>query len=274
MLDQALALARQHGHHKVLVNAHFLWEQVAAWCESRGVSLQVELPEILGTGGGLRAARDRLEDRVVVLNADILTDIDLSALLAAVPAGGAAMALGTDPAVAARAPVLADPSGTLVKLRDLVPEQPGGVPGTHFTGIHALDKDVLTLVPDGFACIVRSAYLDLVPARRVQTTRHAGLWVDIGTPAEYLRANLDVLAGRVKPPVDPWTRGTRGTGGCWIGEGVDLRGTAEASVLGDHAVVPEGAVLRRCVVWDGVTVPEGTHEDCILYDEGQVLAVR
>ena len=47
MLDQALALARQHGHEHVLVNAHHLWEQVAAWCETRGASLQVELPEIL-----------------------------------------------------------------------------------------------------------------------------------------------------------------------------------------------------------------------------------
>lgn len=273
MLDQALALARQHGHEQVLVNAHHLWEQVAAWCETRGASLQVELPEILGTGGGLKAARSRLGERFVVLNADILTDIDLSALLEAVPSGGAAMVLGTDPAVSSRAPVLADSTGTLVKLRELVPEQPGGVPGTHFTGVHALDREVLALVPDGFACIVRSAYLDLVPARRVQTTRHTGLWVDIGTPAEYLRANLDVLAGVVHPPVDPWSRGTRGPGRCWVGPGSQVAGSVEDSVLGAQAVVPAGAHLRRCVVWDGVTVPEGTHEDCIVYDGGQVLKV-
>ena len=274
MLDQALALARQHGHEHVLVNAHHLWEQVAAWCETRGASLQVELPEILGTGGGLKAARERLSDRFVILNADILTDIDLSALVGAVPLGGAAMALGTDAEVAGRAPVLADASGVLVKLRELVPEQPGGVAGTHFTGVHALDRSVLDLVPEGFACIVRSAYLDLVPARRVQTTRHDGLWVDIGTPAEYLRANLDVLQGRVSPPVDPWTRGTLGPGGCWVGPGCRIEGDAAVSVLGDGAVVPAGATLRRCVVWDGVTVPEGDHEDCIIYEGGSVLSVR
>ena len=35
---------------EMLVNAHHLWEQVAAWAETRGIAVQVELPEILGTG--------------------------------------------------------------------------------------------------------------------------------------------------------------------------------------------------------------------------------
>lgn len=273
MLDQALALAHAHGHEHVLVNAHHLWEQVAAWCETRGASLQVELPDILGTGGGLKAAAERLAPRFVVLNADILTDIDLGALVAAVPDGGAAMALGSDPEVAARAPVLADAEGVLVKLRELVPEQPGGLPGTHFTGIHALDRATLDRVPDGFACIVRSAYLELVPARRVRAVRHGGLWVDIGTPAEYLRANLDVLSGAVRPPVDPWQRGARGPAGSWIGPGAAVEGAVSQSVVGDGAVVPAGASLTRCVVWDGVTVPPGDHTDCVIYDGGGVLAV-
>lgn len=273
MLDQALALARAHGHTDVLVNAHHLWEQVAAWAETHGASLQVELPEILGTGGGLKAAQGRLAERFVVLNADILCDVDLRELVDAVPAGGAAMSLGTDPAVAARAPVQADADGVLVKLRELVPEQPGGLPGTHFTGIHALHRDTLERVPDGFACIVRSAYLELVPARQVQARRHTGLWVDIGTPADYLRANLDVLSGRVAPPLDPWTRGARGPGGSWVGPGAQVEGDIAESIVGAGAVVPPDASLRRCVVWDGVTVPPGAHADAIVYDGGRVLPV-
>ena len=272
MLDQSLALARAHGHAHVLVNAHHLWEQVAAWAEGAGAELQVELPDILGTGGGLKAARDRLAPRFVVLNADILTDVDLGALLDAVPAGGAAMALGTDPDVAARAPVLADRDGVLVKLRELVPEQPGGLPGTHFTGLHALDRATLDRVPDGFACIVRSAYLELVPARAVQAIRHAGLWVDIGTPADYLRANLAVLRGDVRPPLDVWTRGTRGPGESWCGDGAIIDGAVTECVLGAGARVPRGTSLTRCVVWDGVTVPAGLDlTDAIVYDGGQVL---
>ena len=272
MLDQSLALARAHGHAAVLVNAHHLWEQVAAWAEGAGAELQVELPEILGTGGGLKAARSRLADHFVVLNADILTDVDLGALLDAVPPGGAAMALGANPEVAARAPVLADPTGVLVKLRELVPEQPGGLAGTHFTGLHALDRDALDRVPDGFACIVRSAYLELVPARMVRAIRHPGLWVDIGTPIDYLRANLDVLRGVVQPPLDVWSAGTRGPGESWCGDGVVLEGAVHECVLGAGARVPRDTTLTRCVVWDGVTVPAGlTLSDAIVYDGGRVL---
>ena len=83
MLDFALAHVRDHGHTKVMVNAHYLWEQVAVWAERHGVTLQVELPIVLGTGGGLRAALDQLGDSVVIVNADILSDVDLTALVAA-----------------------------------------------------------------------------------------------------------------------------------------------------------------------------------------------
>ena len=57
MLDQALAWLKKNGHEKIMVNAHHLWEQVAEWAEINDVELQVELPEILGTGGGLAAER-------------------------------------------------------------------------------------------------------------------------------------------------------------------------------------------------------------------------
>ena len=57
------------------------------------VTVTVEAPVILGTGGGLKAVADRLAERFVVVNADVLADVDLSALRAAVPDGGVALAL-------------------------------------------------------------------------------------------------------------------------------------------------------------------------------------
>ena len=76
MLDYALAHVRKHGHDQVIVNAHYLWQQVAAWADRDGVTLQVELPIVLGTGGGLRAASETLAERVVIVNADILSDVN------------------------------------------------------------------------------------------------------------------------------------------------------------------------------------------------------
>src|SRR5690606_10371433 len=139
----------------------------------------IETPAILGTGGGLRFARGHLAERFAVVNADVLTDVDLRALLDLVPAGGAAMALRPHAADAARYGVVAaDATGTVVRLADVASASPAGVvrDDTHFTGLHALDRSTLALVPDGEACVVRTAYRALVPQRRVRALRHTGTW--------------------------------------------------------------------------------------------------
>ena len=93
MVQYAITKLRQSGHERIIVNAHHLWEYVAEWSESEGLGLQVELPEILGTGGGLRAARKQLAEKFLVWNGDIVSDIDPNVLLQACPLDGAAMAL-------------------------------------------------------------------------------------------------------------------------------------------------------------------------------------
>ena len=270
MLDHVLAHVRQHGHQQVLVNAHHLWQQVAAWAEAQGVQLQVELPEILGTGGGLKAAEERLAERFVVVNGDILSDIDLSALLQAVPPGGAAMALRADPELGARAPVEADSAGVVVRMREFAGTPGVGIEGTHFTGIHAADRSILEDVPDGFACIVRSAYTRRLPQRVIRSLRHAGTWIDIGTPADYLEANLAVLDGTLKTALPVWERGSGRSGDRWVGAAARVDGTITHSIVGAGATVPEGTRLHDCVVWDGVTVPPGDHTRCIFFDDGVV----
>jgi tetrahydrodipicolinate N-succinyltransferase len=42
-------------------------------------------------------------------------------------------------------------------------------------------------------------------------------------------------------------------------------------VIGANAVVPAGTSLRDCVIWDGVSVPQGNYESAIIYDGGEVL---
>ena len=270
MLDHVLAHVRQHGHQQVLVNAHHLWQQVAAWAEAQDVQLQVELPEILGTGGGLKAAEERLAERFVVVNGDILSDIDLSALLQAVPAGGAAMALRADPDLGARAPVEADADDVVVRMREFAGTPGVGIEGTHFTGIHAADRSILDDVPDGFACIVRSAYTRRLPERVIRSLRHAGTWIDIGTPTDYLEANLAVLDGTLKTALPVWERGAGRPGDRWVGAEARVDGTIIHSIVGAGATVPEGTRLHDCVVWDGVTVPSGDHTRCIFFDDGVV----
>lgn len=272
MLDYALAQARAYGHRSVMVNAHHLWEQVAAWAVRNQVEVQVELPNILGTGGGLFAARARLDPAgVVVLNADVLSNVDLGALLAAVPADGAALALRPSPDAAKIRAVEADSQGYIVHMADIAPGS-GGTPGTHFTGVHALTGAAIARAPDpqehGESCIIRTAYKAMMPERLLRSIVHTGTWVDIGAPDHYLSANLDTLDGRLALSLDPWSRGRRGDEGSWMGEGARVEGAAAHSVIGARAVVPSGAALRDCVVWDDVIVPDGEHHGAVFYGRG------
>ncbi len=279
MLDHALALAGAHGiaPHEVIVNAHHHWRWVAAWAEQRGVGLQIELPDILGTGGGLRAARERLAERFVVLNGDILCDVDLTALLEAVPPGGAAMALREDARLGALAPVEADDLGVVRRMRDFAGAPGRGRPGTFFTGIHACTRELLAHAPDGFSCILRTAYRSVIDLGLIRSVSHAGVWLDVGAPAEYLDANLAVSSGAVVAPAGHGAGYVVVGDGVVVGPGARLDGQARRSVVGAGAVVPGEASLDDCVVWDGLVVPPGAHRRAVLWGEpgavAQVLAV-
>jgi NDP-sugar pyrophosphorylase family protein len=179
MLDHVLDLLRRYGHDEVVVNAHWLADQVVAWAEGKaGVRVVVESPRILGTGGGLKNAASFLSDRFVVVNGDILSDVDLGTLWAV--EAPAVMALRAQ----------SEPVHTGVALRDSVVTGISNVvgegdPGLHFTGVHVLDREVLAYVPDGEQCVVRTVYRRLIPTGVVRGIVHTGRWTDIGTLAEY-----------------------------------------------------------------------------------------
>lgn len=288
MLRYTLAHAAAHGLDTAIVNAHHLHEQVEEWAGvHEGVTVEVatELPDILGTGGGLKTVESQLAERFVVLNGDILHDVDLTALLAAVPDGGAAMALRHDPSHRYGL-VTQDSSGRVVRLVNLATAEPEGaeVPDTHFSGIHAMHRGALDRVPPGFQCIVRTAYQQLVPERRVTALRHEGLWLDVGDPEAYLEANRAALRGDLPLPIDPFDecahgrtasgergnpRGARIEGTAWIGRGAAVGGAHLAdTVVGVDAVVPEGTELRGCVVWAGARVPLGSYTDTVFGPTG------
>ena len=231
------------------------------------VSVVTELPDILGTGGGLQAVAGDMAPSFVVLNGDILHDVDLGALLEAMPEGGACMALRPDEQKRYGA-VLADESQRVVRLVDLAQAEASGAvrDGTHFTGIHAMSRRSLESLDPGFSCIVRTVYSELVPQRQVAAHAHDGLWLDVGDPAAYLAANRAVLHGDIDHIFDPfraaaYARSERGEvgrgtgahidGAAWIGPGAAVGGaTIRESIVGADAVVAEGAqeVRRRVAV--------------------------
>ncbi len=294
MIAYALGALRRAGHRRVVVNAWHLADQIVPW-QGLHDGLEIEVvvetgASPLGTGGGLRNARDRLADRVTVVNGDILCDADLAPLSQAVPPGGAALLLRRHADDAARYGLVSvDEAGRVVQLRDRTASAQGTPSDdTHFTGLHALDRSVLERLADGPACIVGEAYLDLVGAGLLHGVVTDRPWIDVGNPAALLTANLAVLCTPMPVPTDPFAHagyavGPRGSvGSCpshvtisgpvWIHSDarVGMGCTLGSTVVGAHAVLPPRTRLDRCVVFDGVTVPAGTWHDTLFPPSGPV----
>lgn len=295
MLDYALAHARAHGLGPIVVNAFHLAEQVVAWAAQHDdVAVSVEAPEVLGTGGGMVRAKDLLAERFVALNADTLCDVDLTGLFAALDDADAALALRPLAPGERYGEVRVDAEGVISKLAEHRQIPPVGEErgGAHFTGVHALRRAQLDVLPTtGESCIVRQGYARVLHERRIVGRAHHGLWLDVGDPELYWLTNQKMLAGDLRLPLDPlpdaaWAEvGGRRVGGphalrggdrvradgpFFIGRDVVFEGDAHigpGTILGAGARVGAGARLEGVVVWDGCLVQPDAHiRRAVVYD--------
>ena len=270
LIDYALASLKQAGVDHIMVNAHYLWEQVATWAERNAVEIQVELPDILGTGGGLKAALPRLHEQVIIWNGDILCDVSAAALLENCPNDGAIMALRHTEKLGTTTPLL-HARGLVSRIGDIcaIPNTPpadrGGA-GFHFTGIHAMASSTLERIPNGEQCVVRTAYKELIPEQKVKAHIHEGYWLDIGNPVEYWQTLMAILKKRVELPIDPWN--DHPDSDSWVAPSAEVQGQITQSVIEAGAIVPSETRLERCIVWPDVHVPKGHFSSCIFLADG------
>jgi len=246
----------------VVVNVSHLgvavWDALAPWSQSDEVSFLWEKPEPYGTAGTLRALADRLDARVVTRNADALIDLEPSALVAAHDRLGA-------PATVAAAPVDAGADLRIAGERALElidrradPQRPGWL----FLGMAVFERSVVGLVSDARPSGLTETLLRPLVARGDLAVHvHAGYALDVGTPARYLRASLDVLQGAAPEPVaHPGTRVSAGAGSAYVGPGA----SAPRDALGPGAVLLRGARaeagsrIESSIVWPGERVRAGT----------------
>jgi len=252
----ALRLLARHGVREVVMNRHHMPDVLAAAAEAacpEGVALTwSDEPALLGTGGALRRVRDFLaeSDPCLMLAGDMLLDADLSKLVDRHRAQGRSVTflLKED----RRAPVFGtmgvDPAGRLRRIGghfDLGGEVRDGI-YAHATVISARALDTL---PDREAFNHLTEWIAPRLAEGADDV-HGDLcadgectWEPVGTPAEYLAANLDFPRLSYADP-DALTRET----------GVRRHGDV---VLGSGASLGEGARIERVVVWDDERVPAG-----------------
>lgn len=275
LLEENLAAVARLGIEEVVVNAHHLASQVAALAgraaERLGLRLHLsfETPEPLGTGGALVAARPLLDrgETILLLNGDVLTDMDLAPALARHRAErpAATLVLRPMPAGADFAPVEIDREGRVLRIAGLGREGEG-TPHL-FTGIHLLEPKVLDALPTaGPSCINRQGHVSLLMegAPVLGQVIREGRWSDVGTPARYEEANLDLLAGRYALPgfsaveevfVSPEaivSPEAELRAPAWIGPGARVEAGAR---VGPRAVVLPGARVDGALA-EGVAYPE------------------
>ena len=168
-----------------------------------GIRLRyVEEPRPLGTGGALKYAEPLLEDRFLMLNGDVLTDMDLSAQIAQHERTGARATLALTP--------VEDPSAYgLVRTRDggevtefVEKPAPDQIDTRNISaGAYVLERSVLELLEaEQPASIERDVFPRLV-GEGLYGYVSDGYWLDIGTPERYLEGTFDILEGTVATDV-------------------------------------------------------------------------
>jgi NDP-sugar pyrophosphorylase family protein/aminoglycoside/choline kinase family phosphotransferase len=258
LLSSALERVSALPVERIGINLHHKGEAITAWVEDSPYrDRAVFFPEdpLLDTGGALKNAEGLLGEGVfLVHNSDILTDIDLHALVEAHTASGnvATLALHDYP-IFNKVAVRDD--GAVVGVGD-VTAAPGESRRVAFTGIAVCDPAFLTYLPEG-ASSVRDAWMAAVSdGRTVGSVDVTGCrWRDLGTPASYAAAVAEALRGQGE-----WVHVD-----ATIPEGdVDLDGYV---VIEKGCSLGDGATLRNCIVLPGAHVDNGAqYENCIVGD--------
>ena len=280
-LDHVLDHLARHGVHEVVLSSPYLEATFHPFIEARRGDPRITWitePEPLGTGGAIVHALPALGDEpFFALNGDILTDLDLSAMLDAHRSGAAAVSIALHHVDDARAfgLVETDARGRVTAFREK-PADP--MPGDVNAGTYLLDPKVLSpWTTERAISIEREIFPAVIDAGHpVLGFLADAYWIDLGTPEKYLQAHLDLLAGRVagvEYPA-PWVHPSadvdlRSRLGRWVAIGAEARIGADAeiddSVIHPGAAVAPGARLLRSIVGPGARVGEGaTLVGCVL----------
>ncbi len=255
-LSFMLDWVHSHGADEVILSCGFMSDAVKSVLGDiyDGMRLRhVTEDEPLGTAGPVRLAYDEglLEERVLVLNGDVLTDIDLTAELEQHERTGARATLALYPVddTSSYGVVPTDDDGRVTEFI----EKGGGDPPTNRinAGAYVLERDVVESIPAGRAVSFEREVFPSIIGAGLYGYDAAGYWIDIGTPERYLEATWDLLAGRVRSTLPP-----RDETGSLIYENCLLAGAhvGPQSVLGRHCSVSTDARVERSVLHERVHV--------------------
>lgn len=232
-------------------------------------------PKPLGTAGAIKNAEGELRGaHTLVLNGDVLTDLDLAALVEQHQRTGVQGTLALTP--------VDDPGrfGLVRLYPDRMVEEflekpaPDQLrPGEPFlinAGTYLLERAIIDRIPPGQArSIERDIFPVLAGEGAIAGFPSESYWRDIGTPASYLQAHLDVLAGAVR------TESPAGT--CYLGPHVTIGAGARAengATIGPGATIGEGSRISASVVGEAARIGADVHINGAIVGHAAVVGDR
>jgi len=274
MMEHVVRLLKRHGFDEIVVTLAFLPQTIrSAFGDGSeyGVRMAYATEETpLGTAGSVHNARDQLDDTFMVISGDVLTDIDLGAIVDAHRDRGAVATLGLK---SMENPlefgiVITRPDGSIERFLEK-PTWGQVFSDTVNTGIYVLEPTVFDYIEAGAQVdFSHDVFPRLLEDGKALFGHVAdGYWEDVGTLEAYVQAHRDVLDAKVAVEVP----GFPVAEGVWLGEGTEVHPDARIDgpvIIGDYCTVAAGAHLGRyTVLGSNVAVgPDADLERAVVHD--------
>ena len=226
-------------------------------------------PAPLGTGGAIRYAAQGIDETLVVFNGDVMTNVDVNAVLALHRERKAKATIVLTPVdnPTAYGLVETEKDGRVRRFLEK-PKEDEITCDTINAGIYVLEPDTFDRIPKDVSYSIERAYFPSLIERKEMFVAYVdrGYWIDIGTPEKYVQVHRDMFEGkfkggvfetadRTKPIVSPEARiedGATISGPCFIDAGVHVKAGATIggyTVLGRGVMIEESADLQDTIVW-------------------------
>ncbi|MFH9423851.1 sugar phosphate nucleotidyltransferase [Streptomyces sp. NPDC017529] len=283
-LTHQLARARAAGVEHIVLATSYLAEVFEPYFgdgSSLGLHLEyVTEDEPLGTGGAIRNVASRLHsapgDPVLVFNGDILTGLDIGALVDTHRTTGADVSLHLTKVADPRAFGLVPTDGTGRVTAFLEkPQTPEEIVTDQINaGAYVFDRSVIDTIPTGRPVSVERETFPglLADGAHLQGMVDSTYWLDLGTPHAFVRGSADLVLGRAPSPAVPGRCGDR-----LVLDTADVAPDAKltgGTAVGARARIGAGARIDGSTVLDGAVVEQGARVHDSLIGAGAHIGAR
>ena len=274
-LEHLLGYLKRHGITDIILAMSYLPHHIKDYFGD-GVKTGVRLSylieeEPLGTAGAVKNAERYLDETFLMLNGDIFTDLDITAMIDFHRQSRAVATIAVTPVddPTAYGLIETDARGRISRFIEK-PSREQVTTNMINAGIYVLEPDILAKIPPRKNISIERETFQQLLARQEAMYAYSSTayWLDMGTPEKYLCLNHDLLLGKA-PSLFNTTGGVQiGNGsqidpsakveapvligeGCVIGWGVKIKGP---TVLGAECEIDEGASIEGAVLWNNIRV--------------------